>query len=521
MRRRRPNVEKLRRAGRLAELLEALTYREITVDSDGRGWDLGMPVRRAAARALSDFYGQSVIDGLVAALGDREAPVRIAAAEGLVELASPIADAELLALIAADSGDAAGRALELLAASPVEGLAESLVEWLVVDDHVALGEWQQLALQRLLAADSRGDHAHKAVVAQLLTWIHSDHHPDRSGRAGTLLGWLGASASHDLVAALEGGSEEPAVICLVGELRDARAVSPLVGLLESARAQVRAEAAAALGRIGDTRGVPALLGATQDPDADVRQAAGRALDGLGVAAVIGGLTAIARQDGRGAPSISPRTENALEAGSWVDPVLTRLEATADENGDPASSDATAIERGVARMLRGVWREDRDRRMPDDERMAGAGPARLDAPPRHEGGLEAVAGGPPDYDDHGDEAVGELLLPKAEAVEPGPSTPVLAPESLYQEAARRVAHLPDLELCDLHAIAVKRTSSHELERAEYWNALATAAVVEASDRSEFGVIGDETELSRRGRRRRKRTLKPLAEAREKLLAGPSA
>jgi HEAT repeat protein len=69
-------------------------------------------------------------------------------------------------------------------------------------------------------------------------------------------------------------------------LRDARAVEPLVSLLNVEDPAVRSSAATALGRLNDTRAVQALVASTQDPEQEVRDAASDALNGMGMAAVI-------------------------------------------------------------------------------------------------------------------------------------------------------------------------------------------------------------------------------------------
>lgn len=66
----------------------------------------------------------------------------------------------------------------------------------------------------------------------------------------------------------------------LGEIRDPRAVEPLIGALKDRDHEVRAEAADALARIGDPRAVEPLNALLGDPRPEVRRAAEKALSRL-------------------------------------------------------------------------------------------------------------------------------------------------------------------------------------------------------------------------------------------------
>jgi HEAT repeat protein len=66
----------------------------------------------------------------------------------------------------------------------------------------------------------------------------------------------------------------------LGEIRDPRAVDPLIGALKDRDHEVREEAVEALGKIGDKRAVEPLNAVLGDPDPKVRRAAENALNRL-------------------------------------------------------------------------------------------------------------------------------------------------------------------------------------------------------------------------------------------------
>jgi HEAT repeat protein len=78
----------------------------------------------------------------------------------------------------------------------------------------------------------------------------------------------------------------------LGDIGDARALDPLVAVLQDPDPLVRAVAASALGRIGDARALDPLVAVLQDPDPSVRQAAVHALGKMGDARAVKPLTKV-------------------------------------------------------------------------------------------------------------------------------------------------------------------------------------------------------------------------------------
>ena len=70
------------------------------------------------------------------------------------------------------------------------------------------------------------------------------------------------------------------IIEVLGEIRDPRALEPLLGMLEDRSNEVRLQAALALGELGDPRAIEYLIRLLRNPDKYVRYGAALALDKL-------------------------------------------------------------------------------------------------------------------------------------------------------------------------------------------------------------------------------------------------
>ena len=93
---------------------------------------------------------------------------------------------------------------------------------------------------------------------------------------------IGAPAMEPLIAALKDKDSKDsdvrqAAAEALGEIKDPRAVEPLIAALKDEDSDVRAAAAYALGEIKDPRAVEPLIAALKDGDSDVRKAAAKAL----------------------------------------------------------------------------------------------------------------------------------------------------------------------------------------------------------------------------------------------------
>ncbi len=76
-----------------------------------------------------------------------------------------------------------------------------------------------------------------------------------------------------LIKAFRGDEQDWLIINILGELKDERAIEPLIGLLKDENSQIRKEAAKALGKIGDLRALEPLITTLDDQSSDVRDGA--------------------------------------------------------------------------------------------------------------------------------------------------------------------------------------------------------------------------------------------------------
>jgi HEAT repeat protein len=123
-------------------------------------------------------------------------------------------------------------------------------------------------------------------VRQLLAELR-DFDKERRRRAVYKLGMVGSEeALRALMSAVENDNEDVIVrgraAQMLGKLRDARAVAPLITALRARGYQTPIHAAEALGRIGDKRAIPHLLElVAQNAHEGARKAAQTALTRLG------------------------------------------------------------------------------------------------------------------------------------------------------------------------------------------------------------------------------------------------
>jgi len=106
---------------------------------------------------------------------------------------------------------------------------------------------------------------------------------DIQWQASSALAGLGTEGMNHLLAALHSRNKHTrlGVIEALGEIRDPRAVDPLIGLLGDDDNEVRWEAALALGEIADPRAFGPLEATLRDPDRYVRHGSAIALEKMG------------------------------------------------------------------------------------------------------------------------------------------------------------------------------------------------------------------------------------------------
>lgn len=296
----RPNVRALARRGNEDGLIAAAAYRDRFMGYDSP--EAGAEVREQAILALGAL-GPEAGNGTVArGLCDSSDQVRAAAVRVLSAREQVNEVASALAWLPR-RGVSRSLAIRAILAQRRPGTARTVAGGLVRaigDDLVA--EEDLALLHTLIHADESAD-VEGEVVEELLQALADDHELVAE-RAEVLLTRLAPASTPRVIAELRTGAVPQRAASVLGQIRDASAVDPLLEALRHPRADVRAAAAEALGALRDTAAVEALLGATRDPDFSVRASAGSALDQLGTAAVMVGISALMR------PALAPARRSA-------------------------------------------------------------------------------------------------------------------------------------------------------------------------------------------------------------------
>lgn len=243
---------------------------ELLNDSDPK-------LRLSSVEALGKVYDPRVVSLLTGALKDSDEAVRYSAAVALGIMGQPSAIAPLSAVINGGRGD---HALALTALSRISN--QEAVEVLAAATTGPDGPG---------AINALGASHHPYAVTCLLNALHDDRlaamkpaimlalQNTHSPKAlGPLVDDFRTSASDDAAYALVG----------VGEA----AIEPLIKLMTDHKADVRANAAMALGEIADKRACSVLVKALKDNNADVRTQAATALGLIADDRAVSALSAV-------------------------------------------------------------------------------------------------------------------------------------------------------------------------------------------------------------------------------------
>ncbi len=217
--------------------------------------DIDIPTIALTHKGRSQDTTNAAVPALIAALGDPDANVRMAAASSLGRLEDPRA---------------------------IPGLINA-----TRDGNVKV---------RSAAYEALSDFDDPRILEPMMAAL-KDPDPDVRRQAAQSLGNLeDRRAVSPLIAALSDSSAEVrrAAAQSLGELQDPAAAGALAAALKDSKADVRRAAAQSLGELELTTAPPALIAALKDPDADVRRAAAQSLgeiqDPSAVAALKASLT---------------------------------------------------------------------------------------------------------------------------------------------------------------------------------------------------------------------------------------
>jgi HEAT repeat protein len=415
------------------------------MDGDGRPVDLGAPVRARALGALAKVGAPGVHEGLVRALSDSDEEVRIAAIRALRERGDNAAAAPLAEAVAtwtdpelASSREQALKVLESIQDPDVPlRVAATLVSR--TDD---LDGGDEQVLRRLTGVTNGGDRAERTV--SYLMSVLGDR--SRAERAITMLVWLAPASLQPLLDALADVHKREQAIVALGYTHDRRAVEPLCKLMVgSPDPRLRRAAAWAAGEIRDPLAIESLLQAMSDSDFDVRAEAGAGLDRFGNGGMALALSTLLR------PAIGPtgKDPRALKAA------------------EPSAFDAKALAEGTvvhdlvrARAARAGERSERERTATQ------AGPESRPAQPVQ----------PEPAEEPATETTATASRPRA-----GDARPAVSRESLASRDLDGLAEMYDIA-ADAWRAALRAGNA---EKAEGWQAVATAVVDEALGREKAG------------------------------------
>ncbi len=337
---RKPRVKALARAGDLDGLIAASRFQQLSSSPEGEVTDLGLRTRVAAVYALGELNGKRGGEAVAEALTDPEDRVRMASIVVLFERSQPEPIADGLRWLPRE-GNSRSLALRALLELRQPGNARRIADALVhqqADQPIA--EDDIAALEDLLE-DGEGAAAKDEVISLLADGMREEDE-FVANRAVQLMVRMAPASVDALIEALpDPGAGHHAAVGLA-EVKDTRALQPLIEALDHDDARARAASCAALGELRDSSAVEPLLRATQDPELSVRTRAGSALDQLGTVAVVIGISALLR----------PMIDGALEAGPEVAPELEAGSVESETGFARSPANATTLER-VARLLEGL------------------------------------------------------------------------------------------------------------------------------------------------------------------------
>ncbi len=259
-------------------------------------------VRRFAAIALTEIGDPRAEEHLVALLADKDPALRTYAAIGLMSIGGKISIRLLLAsLNDPETRWLAVRILDKIGSRDVESLIAALKDertgWYAEEALTKLNSSVLPQLEEQLkgpdpairegVARVLGEVRDRRAVAPLLEAIQSSGETGRSS-AAALIKIADPAAVEPLIELLGNQGEQVRLYAAyaLGGIKDRRAVPALMRTLADASSSVRGIAAHALGQIGSRDATEALVAALEDSSAHVRSTAAYALARCGDPAVI-------------------------------------------------------------------------------------------------------------------------------------------------------------------------------------------------------------------------------------------
>jgi HEAT repeat protein len=326
-----PNVKALAKRGDADGLVAAAGYQDL-IPAPGEGMiDRGAQVRENAIVALGALGPEAGAEAVKAALTDPSDEVRVAAVRVLFAWQDAVSLAAAMAWLPADRGHSRPLAIRALLELRRPECAPALTRALLnAPGDAAIGDDEATLLKLLLDADEGADAAAE-VVEELLVALADERDPV-ADRAEELLVVAAPMSTEGVIAELGAGAAPHRAAAVLAQIKDTRALEPLMQGLLHRDARVRAECAGALGELRDPAAVEALIRASRDPEHRVRAQAGWALDRLGMVALVVGVSTMIR----------PMILDAVEAAE-ARPALPE----ADNGGSPDGNDREPVPDGIS------------------------------------------------------------------------------------------------------------------------------------------------------------------------------
>jgi HEAT repeat protein len=289
----KPNVKALAKRADEDGLVAAAGYQDLIHGPDGGMVDRGATLRQEAIFALGRLGSESGTEAVFAALSDPADQVRVAAIRVLFARQDAVPLAAALAWLPADHGHSRALAIRALIELRVPECAPSLAVALVnVTGDAPVGDEEAALLKQLMNADE-GTDVPGEVVEELLVALADERDPV-ADRAEELLAVISPVGTEGVIAELKAGAAPHRAAAVLAQIKDTRALEPLMEGLLHRDARVRAECAGALGELRDPAAVEALIHASRDREHRVRAQAGLALDRLGMVALVVGVSTMIR-----------------------------------------------------------------------------------------------------------------------------------------------------------------------------------------------------------------------------------
>jgi HEAT repeat protein len=316
----KPNVKALAKRGDEHGLVAASGYQDLIAAPDGGMLDRGAAVRTEAILAMGRLGPEAGTEAVRAALSDPADAVRVAAIRVLFARRDALALATAVAWLPADQGHSRELAIRALGElRPPECAPALAIALLRGPGDGPVGE-DEAALLKLLVDAAKASEVAGGVIEELLGAL-GDERDAVADRAEELLVSLAPLSIDGVIAELEAGAAPHRAATVLAEVKDMRALKPLMEGLLHRDQRVRAECARALGELRDPAAVEALIHASRDPEHRVRAQAGWALDRLGMIALVVGVSTM----------IGPLIHEAI-SGAEARPALTEPDARVQGNG---------------------------------------------------------------------------------------------------------------------------------------------------------------------------------------------